>query len=578
MRSTTSMLNQANVPFKLKMLNDPSRFTRCDAVVLYIRKDDYGTVSQILERIYPEVVKDLRQRTPAFTKPITEGVGLAEDPGQEDGFGLHRCRLLAEGMIRAYEQGKKSVDERLQVVLDRFAESGINLEKPFLNPGSDDDYTFRSQSKRGSGLSHATAIMARSDSNAGAFLETANEIGRRLSQEAVWYEDRCNWMGAKPYISANSRPGTSYNALGPELYSGTSGVALFLAELHAATGNDAARHTALGAIRQALSRTDTLPLSNRLGLYTGWMGIAFAAARVGIVLGKEELLHRALQLLQLFVRENQGECEFDILTGSAGAIVALVVLRDILDDASLLDSAVRLGDELLRTANKTDVGYSWKSPTFSNHRNLTGFSHGTAGVAHALLELFCATGDSKYCSAAEQALSYERHWFDAEAGNWPDFREEPGQGKRRKRPLSFATTWCHGAPGIALSRLRAYQILKDETCKAEARIGLQTTHKMVEMWLASETGNYSLCHGLAGNAEVLLYGCQVLGQEWIDGFMLAHTVANTGIETCSKAWQLLALRDQWRRNAKLDAWLGRYWLFLLALARQGNTLCINFAT
>ncbi|GAC1350157.1 MAG: hypothetical protein NVSMB27_29990 [Ktedonobacteraceae bacterium] len=325
-----------------------------------------------------------------------------------------------------------------------------------------------------------------------------------------------------------------YKALGPELYDGTSGVALFLAELHAITGDTAARRTALGAIRQALSLVDAIPPFFRLGFYSGWMGIALAAARIGTVLGEEELLHQTAQLLERFVRENQDQREFDLISGSAGAVAALVVLRDILDDASLLDFAVRLGDELLQTADTSGTGYSWKSIAFPFQRNLTGFSHGTAGVSYALLELFHATGDARYCSAAELALMYERHWFNADAGNWPDFREEPMRGKRRKQPLSFATFWCHGAPGIALSRLRAYQILNDETCKAEAVTALQTTHKMMEMALHDGAVNFSLCHGLAGNADVLLEGYKVLGQEWAKAYLLAFEVAKFGVENYAK--------------------------------------------
>jgi len=534
MRSVTSMLNRVDIPFKLKVLNDLSRFTRCDAVVLYIRKSDYSTVSEMLGGIYPEVAKHLRQRIPVFTKLLAVGVGFAEDPGQGESFGQQSCRLLAEGMIRAYEQGKKSVEERLQVVLDYFTEHGISPEKPFLNPGSLDDYTFQCPSKQLPHLGANTAIKSHADPNRRTFLETADEIGWRLSHEAVWYLDHCNWMGTLPQISPYDQYDVSYRTLMPELYSGTSGVALFLAELHAATGNAAARHTALGAIRQALSRADALPPSYRLGFYTGQMGIAFAAARVGRILGQEELLDSAMQLLQHATHDNQDEYEFDVMSGNAGAIVALVILRDMLDNASLLDSAIQLGDKLLQTADKRDTGYSWRSPTFSRHRNLTGFSHGTAGVGYALLELFQATGDSKYSRAAEQAFNYERHWFDADAGNWPDFREETRQSKRGKYPLIFSTTWCHGAPGVTLSRLRAYEILEEETCKAEAVIGLQTTGKIVEMWLDSETGNYSLCHGLTGNAEVLLYGSQVLGRGWTDRPAPVLAVANRGIEESAK--------------------------------------------
>ncbi len=533
MRDATAMLNQANLPFKLKILNNPNLFTRCDTVVLYIQGSDYAAVSEILSTIYPAFATSLRQRTPVFTKRLAPGLGLAEDPGQEESFGGHRCQILAEGMIRAYEQGKKSLDERLQVVEDCFAEAGITLDKPFLNPGSSDCYHFQPRPEQQLQLRRGTVPALHADSSTALFLRTAHQIGQQLSQEAIWYQDCCNWLGAEPQMRSSARglPAMTYKALGPTLYDGTSGVALFLAELYAVTGDAATRRTALGAIGQALSHADSVPPSSRLGLYSGWMGIALAAARIGIVLGEEELLCQATQLLERSMCENQDQHEFDLISGSAGAIAALVVLRDMLNHPSLLDFAVRLGDELLQTADRSDAGYSWKSFAFPKQRGLTGFSHGTAGVGYALLELFRAAGDSRYRSTAEFAFNYERHWFDADAGNWPDFREELMQGKRSKRPLSFATFWCHGAPGIALSRLRAYRILNDETCKAEAMTALQTTHEMIEIALHAGMENFSLCHGLAGNADVLLEGFEALGQEWTKAHLLALEVAKFGIET-----------------------------------------------
>ena len=54
------------------------------------------------------------------------------------------------------------------------------------------------------------------------------------------------------------------------------------------------------------------------------------------------------------------------------------------------------------------------------------------------------------------------------------------------------------------------------------------------MWLHSGTGNYSLCHGLSGNAEILLYGWQVLGQDFVEGLATAHAVANARIANSMK--------------------------------------------
>ena len=533
MRSVTAKLNHDNLPFRLKVLNNLRQSTRCDAVVLYICKSDYAVVSEILERIYPLIVTHLRPRTPAFTKLLAKGVGLAEDPGEGESFGLHRCRLLAEGMLLAHEQGCKSTDERLKVVNDHFTKHGFSLEKPYLNPGSFDGYSFEMQLPLSAHSCYVPKTQLHSNTRTDVFLQAAYDIGKHLSQEAIWHHDRCNWLGAESILEGSlSRPAEiAYKTLGPELYAGTSGMALFLAELYGIVQDDLLRHTALGAIRHAISRAGAVPSSVHIGLYTGWSGIAFAAARIGSLLETPELFQHAAQLLGQCARQPHDDREFDLISGSAGAIAALIILRDLLDDGSLLDFAARLGDRLSQSAEKSDAGYSWRSSAYPNQRNLTGFSHGAAGAGYALLELFHVTGDPKYYRTAELAFQYERHWFDSGAGNWPDFRTEPGHKYRRKLPLSFTTAWCHGAPGIALSRLRAYEILNDGACKAEAIIALQTTRKMVETTLQSETGNYSLCHGLAGNADVLLYGFQVLGDEWNDGDRLAHEVGIFGIET-----------------------------------------------
>lgn len=536
MKQATLMLNRDRIPFHLKVLNDEHGYSRCDAVVLYVRKSDYGAVARILGEIHPDISVHLKQGTPVFTKSLAPGVGLAEDPGQDIGFGEHRCLVLADGIIRAYEQGKKCLDERFEVVAERFVEANIDLEKPYLNPTSTDGYHFATRLKRQLKKSRCSKLDYQHDFNTKLFLRAAEAIASRLSQEAVWHADRCNWLGAEAaeFNLTSRRTGMRYSALGPDLYNGTSGVALFLAELHTATGDVAARRTALGAIGQALSRADALPQSGRLGLFTGAVGIAFAAARVGTILGEVEVLEQAATLLRDLARQEQQEPEFDLISGAAGAIAALVVLRDILNDEPLLDFALRLGDNLLQAADKSDFGYSWGSPTLPKQRNLTGFSHGAAGVGHALLELFHATGKPEYRIGAERAFDYERHWFDAKVGNWPDFRGEPGRGRRTKAPLSYAALWCHGAPGIALSRLRAFKILKDDVYKAEAITALQTTRETIRKWLHSGTENYSLCHGLAGNAEVLLYGCHVLGEQLTEDRKLVAEVANAGIETYAK--------------------------------------------
>lgn len=538
MREATARLNQADVPFRLKVRNDPARFDRCDPVVLYAPAGEYTKIALLLGPVCAELRPCLRPGTPAFTKALAPGVGLAEDPGGSESFGMHRCGLLAEGLIRAQEAGETSLKARLDVVESCFAEASISLDQPYLNPGSLDTFDV--------GPFQRGAIAVGGDEpereelpDASALLTTAAAIGQRLAAEAVWHADRCTWLGPQlAVLKGGGAREATHIAVGPDLYNGDAGIGLFLAHLGAVTGDQAVRRTALGAVRQALAAADRVPSHHRIGLYAGWIGMALAGARAGAALGAEEPLAGAKALLARLSRESRTGPEFDLVWGNAGAVVGLLSLRHSFGDDALLDWAAEAGDRLVTTAVPGRYGCSWASGEIKSRWNLTGFSHGTAGAAHALLQLFRATGEDRYRKAAEEALQYERACFDPEQANWPDFRSGSGGAGRRRAPVRCATFWCHGAPGIALSRLTAWEILRDPACRSQAQIALDTTASALQRELSSGHGNFSLCHGLAGNAEILLQGRRVLGEDVPDARALALNAAAQGIRihAAGRAW------------------------------------------
>jgi lantibiotic modifying enzyme len=370
--------------------------------------------------------------------------------------------------------------------------------------------TFRSIAPPGVGAAPAAG--------ATDLLGAAAGLGERLVREAVWYRGRCNWIGVD---GAGARRTTAHRALGPGLGDGTAGIAVFLAELSARTGTEAVRRTALGAIGQALAHAGE---ASERGLYAGRPGIAYSAARCGAVLGDERLRDGAARLARARRRTPPGDprtAPFDLHGGGAGAIVAYLALARQLGDERLVARAARLGNELVGGARRERVGWSW--PRGSEH-GLCGMAHGAAGAAWALLELFAATGEDRHRAAAECAIDYEEHWFDPDRGNWPDLR-----GIERREPhgaftAPYATAWDHGAPGIALSRLRAWEILGDERHRAAAAIALATTAASVERRLLEPAANFSLGHGLAGNADVLLLSAGVFPE----GAALARRAGETG--------------------------------------------------
>jgi lantibiotic modifying enzyme len=125
------------------------------------------------------------------------------------------------------------------------------------------------------------------------------------------------------------------------------------------------------------------------------------------------------------------------------------------------------------------------------------------------------------------AFQYERTLFDSHSGNWPDFREQPSRGGLAK---NYCVFWCHGAPGIGLSRLRAYSLLGEPILRDEALAAIRTTSCAIESALSAGTENYSLCHGLTGDAELLLQAARVLGPEMACRD-LSVAVADVGIRS-----------------------------------------------
>jgi lantibiotic modifying enzyme len=337
------------------------------------------------------------------------------------------------------------------------------------------------------------------------FLDAAAAIGRRIVRDAVWDDGRCNWVGAvmDPKDAWQAR----YRALEPNLYDGTAGVGLFLAELGALTGDAEFRRAALGAMRQAAARA---PSHRRDGFHVGSLGIAWAVATAAALLDADELHERARMLPAVAAPPPSG-CP-DVLLGAAGSAIARLALAEMLDDAALVEDAVATGEELLSRASITRHGWSWADPRRRYRHHLCGLSHGAGGIGWALLELFLATGDDRFRDGAEGAFAYERSWLHEDSGTWPDLRfGGERRGKAPSAPPLTAGSWCYGEAGIAVVRLRAIDVLGPGRYEGELGLALEATRRQVVAALPYEIEDLTLCHGAAGAAEALLCGAAALG-------------------------------------------------------------------
>jgi lantibiotic biosynthesis protein len=237
-------------------------------------------------------------------------------------------------------------------------------------------------------------------------------------------------------------------------------------------------------------------------------------------LDNAELVNSTRQPNDSVIRGIQEHHILDWMGGNAGAIAASLYLAMKHGADEWLQIAVACGDEICDLAHWKDQMCCWSCAQATGTDfvgvPLGGMSHGATGFALALLELYRLTGRSRYLEVAKGALSYEESLFDAQRGNWLDARfayREENDG-----PLTgslAATSWCHGAAGIALGRLRA-ALIDDANSNSHNEWfekALAQLEAALDGYLETEEYDSSLCHGILGLADVLLVAGRVKERE-----------------------------------------------------------------
>ncbi|MBL7726479.1 MAG: hypothetical protein JNM68_02285 [Dinghuibacter sp.] len=345
------------------------------------------------------------------------------------------------------------------------------------------------------------------------YKDAALVLARKICSDAIWHNDACNWLGASNEQVMNM-PKDYSRALGTAFYDGTAGVAYFLVAAAQAGNDPLIKRTAAGAVRQLVANTlNKQPAANtemvgKMGFHTGYPGIALSLFYAAEVLNEPTFTSAGQQVVNRLLELPREFWGTDVIDGAAGAIPVILKLYKTSGDNRLRQLAINLGSYLADKADKQPIGWSWNTMPDIQH-NLTGYGHGAAGMAHAFAELFGLTGDTGYRDIVLSIMAYENHFFQPQELNWPDFRNFSQPGAAAAPTVSCSCAWCHGAPGIGLSRLRCYTLIQHPQLLNDAQAAIQTTRNSNKLSLQ---GNYSLCHGLFGNAELLLYGAEVLQQ------------------------------------------------------------------
>ena len=320
------------------------------------------------------------------------------------------------------------------------------------------------------------------------------------------------------------------------LYNGVSGIVLFFLRLFECTNNEKYLDVAIRGANWSKLYCDSHP-SHKYAFYTGRMGVSYTFLKLFEATKTDWFLDYALinaKSCDKFYEVAEGD---DLLNGISGMSLGLLHLFAASGEAWVLEKLYSSVDHLLRSAHHGPIGLYWDRAA-DRTRGLCGMAHGTAGLGLVFLELGYYFQDSSFYWLAEQAFRYEDHFYDRSVGNWPDFRkniyDEPEYEKLEVAYLAndldmFTSSqdfngWCHGAAGIALTRFRAFELLKDPIYKRDIEYAISKTITTdIEANDPEKWRTYTLCHGAGGKADVFLEAYHHFGD--LKYWDLAETIA-----------------------------------------------------
>lgn len=355
------------------------------------------------------------------------------------------------------------------------------------------------------------AQIPRGSTSSKALIEHADRIGRTLSQLAFDADGEAEWLGVNSELGRN----WSLGALGPDLYHGLTGVALFLATLSRYSENPVFSRLAGRSLVTAARQVDRgmLDRSNGLSGLPGYL-LGVALCQRALDIESQPMDDGQIRRLQEAV---SSDGNWDVSGGLAGTILCLSSLPTFTASSQIKDVA---RDAAARLADAQDpVTGGWVSQAMSNSGlstvPLAGLAHGSAGICWALSIAASHLGVPGLEETIGRGLAYERTLFLPQMGNWKDVRDARILGSGG--PL---VAWCHGAAGGALARLGGR--MSGLACFNDPE-SLRDIEAAIETTLADGVGhNHSLCHGDFGNTEIVLTVARMLQRpDWQERARLA---------------------------------------------------------
>ncbi|CAN1761997.1 LanC-like protein GCR2 [Linum perenne] len=225
-------------------------------------------------------------------------------------------------------------------------------------------------------------------------------------------------------------------------------------------------------------------------LYTGMLGTAYLLFKAYQITNNGNDLNLCSEVVQAcdsasrdsgrvtFICGRAGVCALGAVTAKhAGSERLLDYYITQFNKRAVVDEIIKIGRRMAQ--NGCPLMYEWHGKKY------WGAAHGLAGIMHVLMDMQLNENEIDDVKATLRYMIRNRF----PSGNYPS--SEASENDR-------LVHWCHGAPGVALTLVKAAEVFGDQEF-------LQAAIDAGELvWRRGLLRRVGICHGISGNTYVFL--------------------------------------------------------------------------
>ena len=305
----------------------------------------------------------------------------------------------------------------------------------------------------------------------------------------------CHYKKKEIYLNLKKEKNgsRSLSVMRSDLYSGLGG-ATFLQICNLIAERDVQKENKLELLYRSTLALDSNESGNDFGCFDSKGGMLYleyliAKHTTGLI-KYPMILKRLLSIVRRV--ENQSDANYDIISGMAGVLITCCRLHNSFPTKHSEIAIKVLAKRLINQAHeKIENTLTWG-------RGWPGFSHGNSGVTYALALANNTLNDDRIDSVIIKSLRYEETFKIDSGWNGVDAYDTN---------MDF-NSWCHGAPGIYMTRAALLNEMKSKRTEIEDILLSDIQHFHDTHKNRGLNEHQSLCHGMYGNAIIdpITYG------------------------------------------------------------------------